>query len=249
MWKNLISDMEFEKIAHKISEKLGEKIIKFLGFGDFGEVFLLESGKVLKITKDKNEIIIAKKLTKNKNLFKYILNYYNVGEIKDNIYFILMDYVETLSKLEKAAINYVYKPLLQFSKSFYKSVYHPEFIDYVLDQFSIVKLKNKYMTKIYTNLEITQMKEFAIQIIPDIKKIAKELKLHRIEQCDFHGGNLGWDENHNLVIFDITTPTKYGLDKLMMPDLKLKKYAFESKYFKYIVQYSNFEKNKKIYRI
>lgn len=221
------------EIQNKIAEELGEKIIEEIGSGDFGTVFLLESGKVLKFTSDQNEVIIAKKLTKNKNLFKYILNYYNVGEVENkNIelvgekYFILMDYVETLSKLQRESVNYVYKPLLQFSKSFYKSVFHPEFINLVLDKFSIVKLKNSYMYKIYTESQLKQMKEFAISLIPHIQNIAKELKLHGINQCDFHGGNLGWNEDHTrLIIFDITTPQKYGLDKLMIPDLKLKKYA------------------------
>jgi hypothetical protein len=231
------------KLEDKIADELGEKVIKEIGYGDFGEVFLLESGKVLKLTSDRNEITIAKKLVKNKNLFKNILNYYNVGEIDSHInlpprhpqadykYFILMDYINPLSKLEKAAITYAYKPLLQFSKSFYQSVFHPNFIDSILYRFNIVKIKDNLLTKIYTEEEIKQMKQIAIDFIPYVKEIAKDLKLHHIEQCDFHGGNLGWNDDHTkLILFDITTPTKYGLDVLMMLDLKLKKYPiFELK--------------------
>jgi len=214
----------------KIAEELGEKIVKEIGSGDFGTVYLLESGKVLKFTSDTNEVIIAKKLTKNKNLFKYILNYYNVGEIESNKsdekYFILMDYIDTLSKMEKATINYVYKPLLQFSKSFYKSVFSPQLLDYVEDQFGIRKIKDKYLLRVYSEAEIKEMKKMAIDFIPHIQNIAKDLKLHNIGQCDFHGGNLGWNEDHTkMIIFDITTPTKFGLDKVLLTEPKLKKYA------------------------
>lgn len=198
------------EIQDKIADELGEKIGKKIGFGDFGEVFLLESGKVLKLTYDDDEVIIAKKLVKNKNLFKNILNYYNVGEIETNIkseykYFILMDYVKTLSQIEKSVINYAYKPILQFCTSFYQSVFHPEFIDSILDKFSIRKIKDNYLERQYTKSEIDQMKQIAIDFIPYVKEIAKDLKLHHINQCDFHGGNLGWNEDHTkMIIYDIT---------------------------------------------
>ena len=103
-------ESELEKNANKIAEELGEKIIKILGSGDFGTAFLLESGRVLKLTFDLNEIDIAKKLSNNRNWFKYVMNYYNVGELKDvpdYKYFLLMDYVNPLSELEKATINHV----------------------------------------------------------------------------------------------------------------------------------------------
>jgi hypothetical protein len=214
--------MNFKIAAEKISEELGEKIIKQIGSGDFGWVFLLESGRVLKITSDVNEIIIAKKLVKNKNLFKYILNYYNVGEIEDELYFILMDYIQPVNEWEKKVINFAFKKLLQFSKSFYNSVFSNDFIFLIKDRF-VKKEKNLFFLGKYNNSEIKEMKEFALSLIPQIRNIAKELKLHSIKQCDFHGGNLGWNEDHELVLFDITKPKDpYGIS---IPKPKLKKYA------------------------
>ena len=220
-------ESELEKNANKIAEELGEKIIKILGSGDFGTAFLLESGRVLKLTFDLNEIDIAKKLSNNRNWFKYVMNYYNVGELKDvpdYKYFLLMDYVNPLSELEKATINHVYKPLLQFSKSFYKSIFSPQLLDYVLDQFSIKKIKDNYLLNLYTQSQIDKMKELAIDFIPHIQNIAKDLKLHHIEQCDFHAGNLGWNEDQSkLIIFDITRPYKPHMS--FQPTPKLKKYT------------------------
>lgn len=213
--------MNFKIAAHKISEELGEKIEKFLGSGDFGSVFLLESGKVLKITSDRNEIIIAKKLTKNKNLFKYILNYYNVGEIEDGVYFILMDYIEPVNEWERRTISFVFSHVLQFSKSFYKSVMSPQIDFFIEDRFKKYKARNADFLRKFSDSEIEDMKKFALSLVPHIKNIAKELKIHNIEQCDFHGGNLGWNENHELVLFDITKP----YDPKNEPKPILKKYA------------------------
>ena len=47
------------------------------------------------------------------------------------------------------------------------------------------------------------MKKIAFELVPQIRNIAKELKLHGISECDFHGGNLGW-KNDKLVIFDLS---------------------------------------------
>lgn len=213
------------KLENKIAYELGEEVVKNLGHGDFGEVFLLKSGKVLKLTSDENEVLISKKLVKYKKLFKNIVNYYNVGEIETTIktdykYYILMDYVEPLSKLEKFTINYFYTPLLQYSKSFYEYVFGSNFIDFIIYRYSLLKIKDQT----HTEKEKMQIRQMAIDFIPHVKDIAKDLKLHNIKQCDFHAGNLGWNIDHTkLFIFDITTPTKYGLDKLLMPELKLKK--------------------------
>ena len=216
------------EIAEKVAEELGEKLIKEIGSGDFGWVFLLESGKVLKLTSDTEEVIIANKLTRNKNLFQYILNYYNVGEIEnietndgydDYKYFILMDYIEPINDFEARVINLVYKPLLQYSKSFYKSIFSNQIIDYVVDQFN---KKNKRITSFAVKSSIEEMKKFAIRLIPHIQNIAKDLKLHHIEQCDFHGGNLGWNEDHTkLVLFDITKASA----PYQRIDPKVKKYT------------------------
>jgi hypothetical protein len=199
---------KLEQDAHKVAEELGEKIVKELGSGDFGTAFLLESGKVLKLTFDTNEVNVAKKLTRNKNLFNNIMNYYNVGELEtdsDYKYFILMDYVEPLNELEKVAIN-VFKELLQFSHSFYKSVFSEQLIDYVNNQFTPKRINQTGLFWKYYD-EIPKIKQIAINFIPKIQAIAKDLKLHHIEQCDFHGNNLGWNKDHTkLIIFDITKP-------------------------------------------
>lgn len=217
-----------EKNANKIAKELGEKIDKKLGRGDFGTAFLLQSGKVLKLTSDENEINMAQKLTKNKNLFTHVINYYNVGEIGDSKetekYFILMDYVEPLERYEKIVIGYVYQPLLQWSHSFYKSVMSDQFVDYVENMFADYKLNSKRTGLDIKVLGVDKIKKIALELIPQIKNIAKELKLHKIDMCDFHSGNLGWNQDHTkLIIFDLSKPYK-SYDRPEVKKLKLYEY-------------------------
>ena len=52
-------------LALKVARNHGEEVSKKLGSGEFGHAYLLDSGKVLKITYDETEYNYAKKLTKN----------------------------------------------------------------------------------------------------------------------------------------------------------------------------------------
>ena len=44
------------RIATQIADELGEEIDEYVGSGSFGYAFTLKSNKVLKLTRDKNEI-------------------------------------------------------------------------------------------------------------------------------------------------------------------------------------------------
>lgn len=84
------------------------KVLKYLGDGNKGEAYLLENGKVLKITIDKEEYSTAMILTNRK--LKHIINIYSGWsfnciydeEYSDNLFAIIEGYVDTNSKKDIA---------------------------------------------------------------------------------------------------------------------------------------------------
>lgn len=81
----------------KIAEKLGYKLKINLNSGNSGVAYLLHDNKVLKITTDITEFLVANKL-KGKNL-KKISNIYETHKIKNqNVYIIILEYLNPLSE-------------------------------------------------------------------------------------------------------------------------------------------------------
>jgi len=79
----------------KIANKLGYKLKINLDSGNMGVAYILDGGKVLKITTDKTEFLVANKL-KGKNL-KRISNIYETYKIKDqDVYIIVLEYLDSL---------------------------------------------------------------------------------------------------------------------------------------------------------
>jgi len=150
--------------VRKIAYELGEEIDEFVGGGYYGKAFSTKSGKVLKLTNDENEIMVAYKLIKNKNWMKCLINHYNVGKINSSQfkfkYYILMDQVLPLSDSEKNDIDI--------------------FIFLMMDDDYWENIKNFNIEHKSTTVKI---------LYPFVLKIAKELKLHKINQgIDFHSG-------------------------------------------------------------
>lgn len=185
-------------IADKIAGELGEEITDFIGGGGFGYAFETKSGKVLKITSDEHEFHLAYRLSKNRKWMKCLINYYNVGEIFDDItysdnkwrgrdfkWYILMDKVLPLDDMEKNVMGF-YQGIIQYSTDYWERITDKDLFDKKISGWA--KDRQKVIKKLY----------------PYVLNICKELKLHKIAETDFHSANLGWDKNRkNLVLFDI----------------------------------------------
>jgi hypothetical protein len=147
---------------------------------------------------------------------KCIVNYYNVGKIKsDNksnrseldisIYewYILMDYIEPLTIEEQRAIDCYLKPM-HFEKNYYNNILNKE---EVFDNIEFMyEDPDSYQNVIANrdNLNVENIKNIAKDFYPKILNIAKELKKHNVKDVDFHGGNVGWDKDHeNLILYDL----------------------------------------------
>lgn len=198
-------------VAKKIAFELGEEINEFLGNGAFGRAYSTKSGKVIKLTSDRNEVNRAFALSRNKNCTKYLINYYNVGRIESTLtnldfgddgtysnsqYYILMDQVFPLSDIERKTINL--------------SSATDNLIDSVISG-NILSLDDLLRFEWYTDPSAkSKCRETMKELYPHIINIAKELKKHHITGLvDFHGGNVGWDKDRTkLVFFDIGGYTK-----------------------------------------
>lgn len=180
-------------IANKIARELGEEIDNFISGGGFGYAFETKSGKVLKITSDEAEFHLAYRLSKNRKWMKCLINYYNVGEIFDDIsysdnkwrgrdfkWYILMDKVLPLNDMENNVMGF-YQAIIQYNTNYWEKINDKDLID--------KKLQSGWDED---RIEVIKM------LYPHVLNICKELKLHKIEQTDFHGGNLGWDKNKKI---------------------------------------------------
>lgn len=189
-----------ENLAKRIANELGEEIYKYLGGGAFGVAYSTKSGKVIKLTSDKSEFLLAYRLVKNKKWMKCLINFYNVGkifeksQIKDPyIYYILMDQVLPLSDIEKLAIS-----------SYYSVMNSDNHYEKLNDLESIIE-------KIPIRGMGLQIREKVRELYPYVRNISTELKKHKIGGTDFHSGNVGWDKTkQNLVLFDISTMNENG---------------------------------------
>lgn len=80
----------------KIANKLGYELLYFIDSGTQGVAYRLEGNKVMKITTDKNEFMVANKLKKKP--LKRISDVYETFRIKGyDIYIIILEYLEPLS--------------------------------------------------------------------------------------------------------------------------------------------------------
>tara|TARA_B100002019_G_C21225264_1_gene577038 strand:+ start:897 stop:1493 length:597 start_codon:yes stop_codon:yes gene_type:complete len=86
-----------EKILNKIEKNLTYNDLTFLGSGDNGEAYKTESGKVIKITSDKNEFLYATRLINNTS--ESNIDVYNTIEGNDRLY-IIMEEINTDSNIE-----------------------------------------------------------------------------------------------------------------------------------------------------
>lgn len=201
----------------QIATDLGEKIKHYKNSGSFGWVYETKSGKILKLTSDPAEIRIAYKLTKNKNWFQYIINYYNVGKTNKfyddrSLYYILMDKVYPIDGEEAEVINLVYQDLIQYDTNYYENIMNKKMVDNAI--------RGCYSF---------EEKKLARSLHKHIVNIVKELKSHKIKETDFHAGNIGWDKDRTkLILYDLGGHVNMDeLDKIKIknkiPLLKLKK--------------------------
>lgn len=183
-----------------IANEMGEQVIDILGTGRHGSAFSLKSGKVLKLTQDKDEALIANYLRKKH--FYYLVNYYDVRKLvghkdryDDDIYAIILDNIipikdELENNLDELDFNEIAKGwyLLQKSDLNTTSQSHSKILKR--------EIPMKYFRKNWENIQ---------GILKDCVKLGFR------NLPDLHIGNIGKTKDGRLVLFDLssTVDTKF----------------------------------------
>lgn len=194
-------------------EKAGKYMDPFIGSGDYGSVFLLKSGKVLKITSDRSEIRVIVRLVKK--FTKYLINFYDVRELVDDyrslkikkggynitgIYAIIMDKVEPITGKEKQICYYVDELFEKLPNDY--------------------KMTNSFKEEFIENTGIgydDEMKDILDRIWLNLVGMIRELRKLKISDPDFNGGiNFGKKDDGTIVHIDVRDTE--GRDK-SLPDL------------------------------
>lgn len=222
-----------DAIIDRVAADLGEEVKKFIGAGALGYAFALKSGRVLKLTKDKNEINLIYNLSKLSSIPKSLMTYYNVGKIPNlsdddpQFYYILMDQVEPLTEDEESVINGFYKHRIQYQDNYYDE---------------IMNVLEKNIENWYNKWEFYKIK-ICKGLLPHIRNIVKDLKKHKIKNTDFHSGNLGWNKDGKLIMFDLGGYIEYNkapADKThRLKTMKFEKFNPETKNEIWIEQIAN----------
>jgi len=166
-----LSKDEFYK-KHNIDEdEMG-----WLGSGDFGDAYEIDNDKVLKITKSKKELDIAKQMMKSDLSLPGFVKIYDAQEIEGN-YYIVMEQVDTDSKIEDL-----------FSE-----------LQMIMDEQGLpMTYIDQYLDT--DELEITdELQKF----ITDMEDVSRSYRQLGIEAADIRAENLGYDKHNKLKAFDI----------------------------------------------
>lgn len=191
------------------------KIVKRLGAGNRGEAYLLENGKVLKITIDKDEFFTAMILKNLKS--KHIIDIYDGWDFEcvydnenfDNLYAIVEEFLDTSSKKEI---------VVKFVSSFKHVWFSIYFSDIELKRYASFDDLDEYMrhpSKCPTAIEFT--KQYIVNegeklgLKDEFESFYNQLSSAYVElyqkapnsHLDLNDGNIGFTPNGILKVFDM----------------------------------------------
>lgn len=193
------------KHINNIAKQLGYGSTKYVGSGNFGLVYDVGDGKLLKITTDRSEAINANKL-RQKPMTKHIINYYDVRRIKnpkdEKYYSIVMDKVSPLNS-DYSFYSGIFKIFLN------PDISDKDTFDYVFD----------YLERYKSEEEFDKLLSFyKTKLQPQRQSILKEFKKYGVPVLDAHSNNVGFDIDGNFVFFDIGLQSMRGsMGKILKP--------------------------------
>jgi hypothetical protein len=153
-------------------------VVEEIGEGSYGTAYDIGKGRVLKITTDEVEAGIANYILSLKKNFKHIAKIYDVFTTKElkrsGYFFIVMKMYEPLDDIDQE----------EFDEA--ASIY---------DNGGDVKEETEGTNATWRR----KVRKY----YPMVKAIDEECRKVKILAGDIHSGNVGWDKNGNLVLFDI----------------------------------------------
>jgi hypothetical protein len=191
-------------------------INKKIGEGTFGTAFLMNNGKVLKITRDLKEVQQAS-LMKGKH-YEHLCNIYDIFQLNSmtqKYYGIVMDYVDVSNEEMNNEFEYLVSSLrdIYFGKT-------------MADGFSVfMGMDDEQRNYIYKFLQRTNLDNYLdddfggreiyptnlyLDLFVQICEAIDELKTIEKTTLDFHDENVGFDKNGVLKLFDQRNKIDYN---------------------------------------
>lgn len=172
--ENILKESNLEDFYKE--QNINPEVLSFLGSGDFGNAYIIDDNRVLKITSSKSEFDLAKKLV-NKNIpaLKGFVDFY-FADVIDGKYYIIMERLEEDYSIEDM---------------FYQ----------LEDLLSEQGLPIQYLDNLDTS-EL-DLDEEMIKFIDDIDDINRAYRYLGIEASDIKPDNLGVDNEGKIKAFDI----------------------------------------------
>lgn len=184
-------------ITEYLEKKFGFVVEKELGSGFYGVAYLLKDGRVLKITKDKSEAVVANKIVGKE--FEHIANIYKVGSIKtetDRIfYWILLEYVPYNG--DNSFISKFLKVVFTAYKEITGDLPDDGMEEHIADD---AALNSEIYEYIKTNYNGNQK---LLDTFYQYTVMLSEVFTINQAYPDTHFGNIGFKPNGNLCIFDL----------------------------------------------
>lgn len=148
-----------------------------IGYGSFGTVYSLASGKILKLTTDKDEVATAAHF-RTRRKTPHIMSYYDVRPIiprnrYDYYFAIIMDRVTALDSAQKHVWRRMY------------------------DEYFDTGYPDSWFMQHYPN------SQFIKQILPQRQAVIRAVRSFGVKTYEAHEGNVGFDAMGRLTVYDM----------------------------------------------
>jgi hypothetical protein len=208
-WKNPQRELYWiDRRVPSIAAQFGETVDRILGAGYNGMAYLLTSGKVLKVTPDRNEVAAASRY-RTRQASQHVVRVYDVRPITGAIidpedaeasddqkarmqfgatwYAIIMDYVTPFTPYERLIWEYTYADYLNTRYS---------------DQDVMMEIQDAIENTKNLSTAVDMPASWIDNIIAQRTSLLAAFRRHRIYASEAHDENMGWNAQHQLVHFD-----------------------------------------------
>jgi hypothetical protein len=180
---DLLTETAGDNYINQLANGMGETIKSKLGSGANGTAYETTSGNVLKLTTDDYEVALASRL-RTKRLYKHIINVLAVRPIQNSVdYVILMNKVTPFNYEERNLWNYV------TNRYFNRQFTDKQFMEWVDRQ---PERAGSYVMDL----------DFINKIVQQRRGVLRDFSELRIVWQEAHAGNMGWNQQGNLVHYD-----------------------------------------------
>jgi hypothetical protein len=199
--KSSLKGEQIGNIIKDIKKDFDINKLKYVGEGHYGMAFITDDNKILKLTNNDDEVRGISKVVGKE--IPGMVNYHNIKTYPNfNLFAILMDRAEPLSKEEETVYTTMYYEGSNYSDSTFWDEYDDEDEDIREDLLErlLDRLENPLPEDKLPVVEIDE--NTLVNYIERYRELLKILEDNNIPTQDLHGGNIG-EINGELVHYDV----------------------------------------------